>query len=81
MQTVGVHKVSAYFELWAPMKKAAPKSGFFWSAMTADERLRLGLSSLAEHRDGDVNQHVGVQRHADRMVTRGLQRTDGHANL
>jgi hypothetical protein len=36
MQLVVVYKVSTHFELRAPMKKAAPKSGFLWSAASAE---------------------------------------------
>ena len=45
------------------------------------ERLKRGLSSLAEHRDGDINEHVGMQRNADCMVPGGLQRADRQADL
>src|SRR5450830_1501594 len=39
------------------------------------------LGSFANHGDGDVDHDVGVQRHGNRVVAGGLQRTVGHAHL
>ena len=36
---------------------------------------------FAEYRDGNINQHIGMQRHADCMITSGLQRADRQPDL
>ena len=77
IQLVVVYKVSS----GAPMKKATPKSGFFDQQRLLMGRLKRGLSSLAEHRDGDVNQHIGVQCNVDSVVASGFQWAVRQADL
>ncbi len=55
------------------IKKAAQMSGFLEGA----KRLRC----FAVDRHGDGDQHIGVQRHTDGMVTGGFQRANRQANL
>ena len=54
-------------------KKSRPTERLFIS--------RKSLRCFAVHRHSDVHQYVGVQSHADRMVARGFQRANWHADL